>query len=85
LREKAAAEGVLILRTPSGFAMAPGKNGEVVPPGEFNAWPEPKREEVPAAIEALEKDLEHIIHQDRQRPLYVAVPILIRIFRQFRN
>jgi len=71
LREKAAAKGVLILRTPSGFAMAPGKNGEVVAPGEFNAWPEPKREEVRAAIEALEKDLEHIIHQiplwERQR------------------
>jgi lon-related putative ATP-dependent protease len=63
LREKAAAKGVVILRTPLGFAMAPGKNGQVIPPDEFDAWPEPERVKLQAAIEALEKDLEHIIHQ----------------------
>jgi hypothetical protein len=53
----------VLLRTPLGFALAPAKNGQVVPPEEFAAWPEAKRREVQAAIEALEKDLEHIIHQ----------------------
>ncbi|MFP4538072.1 MAG: Lon protease family protein [Dichotomicrobium sp.] len=71
LRKKAAEKNIVILRTPMGFALAPSRDGEVVPPEEFNAWPEEKRQEVKAIIEELEKDLEHIIHQvpqwDRQR------------------
>jgi len=51
------------MRTPLGFAVAPGRNGQVVPPDEFNDWPEAKRVETEAAVAALEKDLEHIIHQ----------------------
>ena len=38
LRDKATAKGIAILRTPMGFAMAPMKDGQVVPPAEFNAW-----------------------------------------------
>jgi lon-related putative ATP-dependent protease len=71
LRGKAAEKDVVLLRTPLGFALAPAKNGQVVPPEEFNAWPEAKRHQVQAIIEGLEKDLEHIVHQipqwERQR------------------
>lgn len=71
LRDKAAEKDVVLLRTPLGFALAPAKNGQVVPPAEFTAWPEAKRREVQAIIEALEKDLERIVHQipqwERQR------------------
>ena len=63
LRDKAAEKDIALLRTPLGFALAPVKNGEVVPPDEFSKWPEAKRREVQAVIEALEKDLEHIVHQ----------------------
>lgn len=63
LRDKAAEQGVVILRTPLGFALAPARNGQVVPPDEFNSWPEAKRRETQAVIQALEKDLERIIHQ----------------------
>ena len=63
LRDKAAAKDIVILRTPLGFALAPAKNGQVVPPDEFNTWPEAKRHEVQSIIETLEKDLEHIVHQ----------------------
>jgi len=63
LRDKAAEKDIVILRTPLGFALAPAKNGQVVPPEEFSTWPEPKRREVQAIIEALEKDLEHIVLQ----------------------
>jgi lon-related putative ATP-dependent protease len=66
LRDKAAEKDVVLLRTPLGFALAPAKNREVVPPEDFNKWPERKRSEMQAAIEALEKDLEHIIHQTPQ-------------------
>jgi lon-related putative ATP-dependent protease len=63
LRDKAAAKDIVLLRTPLGFALAPAKDGQVVPPDEFKEWPEARRREVQASIEELEKDLEHIIHQ----------------------
>ena len=64
LREKAAERDIIIImRTPLGFALAPGKDGQVVPSEEFNNWPDEKRQGVRATIQALEKDLEHFIHQ----------------------
>ena len=63
LRDKAAEKDIAILRTPLGFALAPTKNREVVPPDEFSKWPEAKRREVQAVIEALEKELEHVVRQ----------------------
>jgi lon-related putative ATP-dependent protease len=63
LREKAGRQGIVIVRTPLGFALAPARNGEVVPPNEFTAWPEEKRKEVQAIIEVLEKDLERVVRQ----------------------
>ena len=63
LRDKAAEKDIVLLRTPLGFALAPAKDGQVVPPDEFSTWPEDKRRETRANIETLEKDLEHIIHQ----------------------
>ena len=71
LREKAGEKAILLLRTPVGFALAPSQNGQVVPPDEFNAWPEAKRLQTQTDIEALETDLEHIVRQipqwDKQR------------------
>jgi len=63
LRDKAAEKDIVLLRTPLGFALAPAKNGQVVPPDEFSTWPEEKRREVQKIIGVFEKDLEHIIHQ----------------------
>jgi lon-related putative ATP-dependent protease len=63
LRDKAAQKNIAILRTPMGFALAPAHEGQVVPPDEFGKWPEDKRREVQEAIQALEKDLEHIVRQ----------------------
>ena len=63
LRDKAAQKDIAILRTPLGFALAVTRDGKVVPPDEFAAWPEAKQREVQADIGALEKELEHILHQ----------------------
>ncbi len=63
LRDKAAEKDIVILRTPLGFALAPAKNGQVVPPKEFSTWPEARRHEIQSIIEVLEKDLEHIVLQ----------------------
>jgi len=63
MRDKAAAKNIAILRTPMGFALAPMRNGQPVPPDEFRTWPEAERRETEATIEALEKDLEHVMRQ----------------------
>jgi lon-related putative ATP-dependent protease len=63
LRDKAGQKNIVIMRTPLGFALAPARDGQVVPPDEFSTWPEAKRREVQEIIETLEKDLEHIMHQ----------------------
>ena len=63
LHEKAAAKDIIILRTPMGFALAPARDRQPVPPEEFRTWPEAKRKETQATIEELEKDLEHIVRQ----------------------
>lgn len=67
LREKAGARGIVIVRTPFGFALAPAENDQVVPPEQFHAWPEDRRKAVQEAIQDLEKELEHIV---RQIPLW---------------
>lgn len=63
LNTKANAKNIVILRTPLGFALAPARDGEVVAPNEFNAWPEEKRREVQATIAELERDLEQIMRR----------------------
>ena len=63
LRSKASEKDIVILRTPMGFALAPAKEGQVIPPDEFNSWPEEKRDEIKEIIKVLEEDLEHIVRQ----------------------
>lgn len=61
LNQKATEAGIAILRTPMGFAMAPMRDGKVVPPPEYNAWPEAEQQATRDAIAALEKDLEETL------------------------
>jgi predicted ATP-dependent protease len=63
VRDNATRKGIVIVRTPFGFALAPARNGQVVPPEEFNRWPEATRKEVQDSIRELEKELEHIVRQ----------------------
>jgi predicted ATP-dependent protease len=61
LNEKAQTRGIVVLRTPAGFAMAPARDGKVVPPADFNTWPETEQTAVRDAIKELEKDLEETL------------------------
>jgi lon-related putative ATP-dependent protease len=63
LQARANSKNVAILRTPLGFALAPTRNGEVIPPAEFNSWPEEKRREVQTTIEELERELEQVMRR----------------------
>ena len=61
LNERAAARSITILRTPMGFAMAPVEKSQIVPPEEFNKWPEARQKEVQETIQSLQAELEEIL------------------------
>ncbi len=71
LNKKAQAQNIAVLRTPTGFAMAPMHEGKIVKPEVFNTLPEAMRKEVETKIEALQKELEAILERvpksDKQR------------------
>src|SRR5262245_15631897 len=63
LSKKAQAQNIALLRTPTGFAMAPMHEGKVVKPEVFNALPEAMRRDVESKISALEKELGTILER----------------------
>ena len=71
LNTKAMAQNIAIVRTPTGFVMAPTHEGKIVKPEVFNTLPETMRKEVETRIEALQKELEQILESmpksDKQR------------------
>lgn len=85
LNEKAAAQGIAILRTPMGFAMAPARDGKVVEPAAFNAWPEEERKAVRDTIEVLEKELEETLRAipRLEKEVRDAIRVLERDTAQF--
>jgi lon-related putative ATP-dependent protease len=77
LNRKAQGQNIAILRTPTGFTMAPMHEGKVVKPEVFNALPEAMRKDVEAKIEALQKELESILERipqaDKKRRAELSV------------
>ncbi len=71
LNKKALAQNIAILRTPTGFAMAPMHEGKVVKPEVFNQLPEDMQKSVVAKIEKLQAELAKIVEKlpksDKQR------------------
>ncbi len=61
LAEAAGAQEIALLRTPTGFTLAPVKNGEVIAPDAFAALPEAERERIAATIEKLQGQLEQLM------------------------
>ena len=61
LAEDAGKQEIVLLRTPDGFAFAPTRNNEVIPPEEYEKLPEQERNRFGAAIAELQKRLEKIL------------------------
>lgn len=61
LREKAQARGITLVRTPLGFALAPLRDGHVMPTEVFEALPAEDKARIEAAIEALQEELREIV------------------------
>jgi lon-related putative ATP-dependent protease len=54
---------IVLLRTPDGFAFAPTRNHEVIPPDEYEKLPEEEKQRVEAVIAGLQERLEKILRQ----------------------
>lgn len=63
LRSEAAERGIALIQTPNGLAFAPMQEGEVVQPQEFLKLPEEEQKRVQGEVEALQEQLQHIMHQ----------------------
>ncbi len=63
LNQRAQEQNIAVLRTPTGFVMAPMHEGKVVKPEVFNTLPEAMRKEVETRIQALQKELEQILQR----------------------
>jgi len=66
LGERASTQEIALLRTPTGFSLAPVKKGEVITPEEFAALTPEKQHEIEKAIGSLQERLAQLL-RDGQR------------------
>ncbi len=63
LADKAQKQEIALIQTPSGYSLAPMKNGEIIAPQEFEALPEEKRQQTMQLIESLKEELKVALRQ----------------------
>jgi lon-related putative ATP-dependent protease len=66
LREQARERSIALIRTPSGLAVAPLKEGEVISPDEFQKLPEEERKRLEKEIADVQEQLQQTLPQARQ-------------------
>ena len=66
LSEEAATHNITLLRTPTGFSLAPIKDGEVIAAEEYEKLPAEERKRIEDAIAMLQQKLERIIRSMMQ-------------------
>ncbi|MBS0497365.1 MAG: AAA family ATPase [Proteobacteria bacterium] len=67
LGEEAEKKEIILLRTPEGFALAPSRDREVIPPEEYDKLPQEKKDRIEANISELQAHLEKILSHLPQR------------------
>jgi lon-related putative ATP-dependent protease len=63
LQERGREKNLALVRTPTGFAVAPVRDGGVISPEEFQKLPEAEQRQTQADIEQLQSELERTIRQ----------------------
>lgn len=61
IQQKAQANNLALLRTPSGVVFAPVREGEVLPPDEFQKMPEVERQNLEKSVEELQGELQKML------------------------
>jgi len=63
LAERAKDQQIAMIQTPSGYTLAPMKDGEIIKPPDFEALPEPEQAHAMEVIEGLKEELKIIVRQ----------------------
>ncbi len=63
LSEKARDQQIAMIQTPSGYTLAPMKDGEIITPKDFEALPEAEKSKTMTVIEELKEELKIIVRQ----------------------
>ena len=63
LQQRAEARGISLLRTPTGLALAPRHEGQVLTPETFEKLPASERERIQHELEAIQAELETVLGQ----------------------
>ncbi|MEJ2531823.1 MAG: ATP-binding protein [Halioglobus sp.] len=63
LAEQAAEQHIAMIQTPSGYTLAPMKDGEIIKPQDFEALPEEEKRRTMEVIEELKEKLKVIVRQ----------------------
>jgi lon-related putative ATP-dependent protease len=63
LQQKARSLGIALLSTPTGFALAPMKDGKVLGPDEFEKLPDADKKHIERVVAKLQEDLQQIAQQ----------------------
>ena len=61
LQEQATGKGLALLRTPGGLAFAPLREGEVLPPEEYQKLPQEEQKRIEQEVEALQQQLQRVL------------------------
>jgi hypothetical protein len=62
LQQEANKKGIAVIRTPTGFVMAPMRENEVLNPEEFEKLPEAERQNIQASMSELHEKLHNLLH-----------------------
>jgi lon-related putative ATP-dependent protease len=62
LQQEASKKGIAVIRTPTGFVMAPMRENEVLNPEEFEKLPEAERQNIQAFMSELHEKLHNLLH-----------------------
>ncbi len=60
---KAKDKSIALIHTPTGYTLAPVREGHIMAPDDFNALPEEEREQIGEVIEELREDLQQTLSQ----------------------
>ncbi len=63
LADTAHARDLELIRTPTGIALAPARDGEVISPEDYDALPEEEKKQIEHAVKELQPDLQEIVKQ----------------------
>lgn len=63
IRQKAEQKDLALIRTPTGFSIAPTRNGELMKQSELQGLPEEERDRIKENIQQLQKELQQVIRQ----------------------